>query len=102
MIQITESGEHLLFSVKVQPKASADRIVGEHAGMLKVSVTAAPQKGKANAAVIALLSKEIGLPKSRIEIVHGVTSRTKTLRIRGTTKEALSTLLKRAKNYTHS
>ncbi len=93
----------MLFEVKVQPRTGgADRIVGEHAGMLKLSVTAAPEKGKANAAVIALLSKEIGLPKSCIEIAHGVTSRTKTLRIRGTTKEALSTLLKRATNYTHS
>jgi len=79
--------------VRVQPKASANKILGEHAGALKVSVTAAPEKGKANAAVIALLSKELRVPKSWIEITRGETTRIKTLRIRGLTKESLSRLL---------
>jgi len=95
MIEIKESGEDSLFSVRVQPKASADKILGEHAGALKVSVTAAPEKGKANAALIALLSKALGVPKSSIEIVRGETSRIKTLRIRGITKQALAASLKR-------
>lgn len=93
MIEIRESGEGLIVSVRVQPKASANKILGEHAGALKVSVTAAPEKGKANAAVIALLSKELRVPKSWIEITRGETTRIKTLRIRGLTKESLSRLL---------
>jgi len=95
MIEIKESDQALLVSLRVQPKASANRILGEHDGALKVSVTAAPEKGKANAGVITLLSKELGIPKSSIEIVRGDTSRIKTLRIRGTTKQALAALLKR-------
>lgn len=93
MIDIKQSGEELLFSVRVQPKASADRIVGEHGGALKITVTAAPEKGKANAAVIALLSEKLGIPKSAIEIVRGETSRLKTVRIRGLTTESLSRLI---------
>jgi len=98
VIEIKKTRHELLFSVKVQPKASADRIIGEHGGALKVSVTVPPEKGKANAAVIALLSKKLGVPKSSIEIVRGETSRIKTLRVRGTTKEALSALLNAATN----
>lgn len=96
MIDIKQSGEELLFSVRVQPKASANKILGEHAGALKVAVTAPPEKGKANAAVVALLSEALGVPKSAVEIVRGRTSRTKTLRIKGLTKEILSQLLARA------
>jgi hypothetical protein len=93
MIEIRESREGLTLSVRVQPKCSADRIVGEHGGALKVSVTAAPEKGKANAAVIAFLSEKLAVPKSAIEIVRGETSRVKTVRIRGMTRESLLRLL---------
>ena len=96
MIDITEAGSGLLFLVKVQPKASANGILGEHAGMLKVGVTAAAEKGKANSALIASLSKVIGVPKSSIEIVRGETSRIKTVRVLGLRKEALSTVLERS------
>jgi len=95
MIELRESGQGVVLSVKVQPKAAADAIVGEYGGALKVAVTAPPEKGKANAAVIALLSKELGVRKSQIEIVAGRTTRLKTLRIRGLTKEALRRLLER-------
>jgi uncharacterized protein YggU (UPF0235/DUF167 family) len=59
-------------------------------------VTAAPEKGKANAAVVALLSETLGVPKSSIEIVRGDTSRNKTLRIRGLTASELRDLVERA------
>ncbi len=83
-------------SVRVQPKAPSNRIRDKHAGALTVSVTAAPEKGKANAAVIALLSKSLGISKSSIEILHGETSRTKTVRVSGLARNALSELLQRA------
>jgi uncharacterized protein (TIGR00251 family) len=89
MIEIRESRKGLIFPVRVQPKASANRILGEHNGALKIGVTAVPEKGKANAAVISLLSKELCVPKSAVEIVGGETSRLKTLRIHGLTRESL-------------
>ena len=95
MIEIKETGGNIVFSVRVQPKAKSDRVLGEHAGALKVAVTAPPEKGKANAAVVALLSRLLGVPKSSIEIVRGETSRVKTLRVQGVGKDALLELLGR-------
>ena len=57
----------------VTPKASRDAITGWHAGRLKVSVTAAPERGKANAAVISLLATSLGVAKSALKVVSGAT-----------------------------
>ncbi len=74
--------------IKVTPKASADRVQGwapdaEGGRVLKIAVTAPPEDGKANKAVIALLAKRLKLPKSAITIASGETSRRKTLLIDG-------------------
>jgi len=84
----TEIALGLKVAVRLTPKASRDRVEGTQAeadgGMvLKVSVTAVPEDGKANSALIKLLAKEWRLPKSAIEIVHGATDRRKTLFIGG-------------------
>ena len=52
-------------------------MTGIHAGALKVSVTAAPERGKANDAVVKLLAEALDLPKGSIEIVAGETSHDK-------------------------
>lgn len=65
--------------LRVHPKARRDAIVGVHAGALKVCVTAAPEKGKANDAVVKLLAKALGLPKGAVEVVAGETSQDKTV-----------------------
>ncbi len=75
-------------AVKVTPKASADRIQGwaeDEAGerVLKIAVTAVPEDGKVNKAVIALLAKRLKLPKSAITIASGETARRKSLLIDG-------------------
>ena len=75
-------------AVKVTPKASADRIQGwaeDETGerVLKIAVTAVPEDGKANKAVIALLAKRLKLPKSALTIASGETSRRKILLIDG-------------------
>lgn len=51
--------------------------------MLRVRVNAVPDKGKANAAVAALLAKALGVPKSAVSVVSGETSRMKTLEVVG-------------------
>ena len=72
--------------VKITPSARQNAIHGwetNDAGekYLRVSVTAAPDKGKANAALIKLLAKHFDLPKSAITLLRGETSRIKTLEI---------------------
>ncbi len=74
--------------LRVTPNAAADRIEGtEHrddgTAVLRVRVSAVPDKGKANAAVIALVAKAVGIPRSSIALVAGETARNKTLRLTG-------------------
>lgn len=77
----------LLLTLRVSPKASREVIAGVmptpdgHA--LKVCVTAPPDKGKANAAVAALLAKAFGVAKSSVAVVSGETDRRKIVRIAG-------------------
>ena len=79
--------------IRVVPRAKRNSIEVGDDGQVKVRVTAAPDRGKANGAVIALLSKRIGIPKRDIEIVRGHTARIKTVRVEGVTRdEALGKL----------
>lgn len=75
-----------MLAVRVTPKASANRIEAE-GGTLRVRVTAPPDKGKANKAVIELVAKALGVPRSAVEIVRGETGREKLLRIGGFAKD---------------
>lgn len=79
---VSISGDAVHLSLKVTPKASSDRIGGvvldaAEVAHLQVFVTAVPEDGRANAAVIKLLSKRWRLPKSAFEIVRGATDRWK-------------------------
>lgn len=72
-------------TVKVTPNAGDNRIslpgATGLAGILLVRVTATPENGKANAAVLKLLSKALGLPKTSLEIIRGNNARTKLIAI---------------------
>ena len=87
MINIREVEGGVVVSVKVQPNASRDRVVGEHGDQLKIAVTVAPEKGKANKVVIKVLSKLLGVKNSDIEILSGETSREKKVLIRNISEE---------------
>ena len=67
--------------LRVQPRARRSALERTADGALKAAVTAAPEDGKANAAVVALLAAAWRVPKSTIEIVRGGTAREKTLSI---------------------
>ena len=85
-----------LLAVRVTPKASHNEVTGLYTAAdggvsLSIKVTAAPDKGKANRAVIDLLAKKLGVAKSTLALVKGETDRNKTFQIsRNTTSlEAL-------------
>jgi uncharacterized protein YggU (UPF0235/DUF167 family) len=74
--------------VKVQPKArkaaiEAARDDGHGRMRLQVKVTAAPEDGKANAAVERLVAEALGIARNRVRVVQGVTDRAKRLGIEG-------------------
>lgn len=76
-IEWTEDARGIVVPLQVQPGGRKNEIRGEQAGSLKISVTAKPENGKANEAVIELLAKIWRLRKSQIHILSGETSRQK-------------------------
>ncbi len=79
--------------VKVVPGASRDRIAGLLGDALKVQVAAAPERGKANASVTALIARALGLATRDVSVVRGQTSPQKVLLIRGGRKAAVALAL---------
>lgn len=75
-------GADLVLAVRVQPRASRDRIEGPHDGRLKVRLTAPPVDGKANAHLIKVLAKAFGVAKGAVTLEAGQAGRDKRVRIR--------------------
>lgn len=69
--------DSVAFSVRVAPRASRARAMGVHDGALKLALTKPPVDGAANAALIKLLSKALGVSKGRVRIAHGEHARLK-------------------------
>jgi uncharacterized protein len=93
MLNITQHGADVLLDMKVVPKSSRDRIVGELDGALKVAVSAAPERGAANEAVRRLIAKALGLRVQQVTVESGHTNPRKTLRIAGTSVAAVQQLI---------
>ncbi len=83
MTSIRQVGDAVEIDVIVQPRASKEEIAGIQGGALKVRLTAPPVEGEANEALVRLVAKLAGLPRSAVTIVRGKTGRRKTLRILG-------------------
>ena len=92
---ITAHAEGAALAVRVQPKAKKNAVLGERAGMLRVSVTAPPEDGRANDAVLALLREHFNLQRSQIALLSGLTNRNKVILVRGVTPQQLSKLIER-------
>lgn len=84
-MRVTASGIGLV--VRLTPRAAVDEIVGlEAAGgrtILKARVRAVPEKGKANAALVKLIARWLGVPRTAVRCTAGARSRVKTLEIAG-------------------
>jgi len=80
-------GESCAIKVRVQPKSSRNQVDGFQDGALRIRVTAAPTEGQANAAVIAILAKTLGVSKSRLEIIRGHSSRDKVISVDALTEQ---------------
>jgi len=82
------SADGLTLTVRVTPNAGVDRIDGVEQRddgkiALRLRVAAVPDKGRANGAVVALLSKALRVPKSSIHVISGETARLKVLAVTG-------------------
>jgi uncharacterized protein len=86
-LALEERPDGIVVPVRAQPGARRSAIVGLHDGSLKVAVTAPPDKGKANAAIAAILAAAAGLPKSSVQQLTGLTSRQKKFLLPGADRQ---------------
>ena len=91
-MNVREHADGVSFDVLVQPRASREKLGPVHDGRLKVSVTSPPVDGEANAAVISVLAKALGVTRSAIEVTAGASSRRKTVKVAGVTRTAVEEL----------
>jgi uncharacterized protein (TIGR00251 family) len=91
VIQATDSG--VLVRLRVQPRASTERLEGVHGDQLRMRLTAPPVEGAANTACIVLLAKTLGVRRSQVQIRSGARSRDKLIHIEGITPEAAAAAL---------
>ena len=75
------------FTVKVHPRARRSAVTGRLGDAWKLDLTAPPAEGKANQECVRFLAELMGVPRARVRIVTGLTSRTKLVEIEGVTEE---------------
>jgi len=78
------------FTVKVHPRARRSAVTGRLGVAWKLDLTAPPVEGKANEECVRLLAEVVGVPRARVRIVTGLTSRSKVVEIEGVTEEEFS------------
>jgi uncharacterized protein len=79
--------------VYVQPRASKTELAGMHDGRLRIRLAAPPVDGAANAALSVFIADKLGVAKSRVRVVSGLTGRRKVIRIDSVTTEAVAAAL---------
>lgn len=94
---LQQNQDHILLRIKVTPNSSRTKISGKfidekNQKYLKINVAAAPTDGKANDELIKFFAKSLKISKSKIEILHGETSRIKIIKIHSTTQLSMPTI----------
>jgi uncharacterized protein len=87
---IADAPDGAILTVKVIPRAGRTQLAGTRDGALLVRLAAAPVDGAANAALIACLASTLDLPRSRIVLIAGETSRTKRVKVIGLSAAAVA------------
>jgi uncharacterized protein (TIGR00251 family) len=90
MIALIDHAEGVVLPVRAQPGARKAGVLGELAGALKVAVTAPPEDGRANKALVETLREALGVKRSQVKLLSGTTSREKRFLIRGVSKAELA------------
>jgi hypothetical protein len=98
MIELQTTAKGVILPVQAQPGARKNGITGVHAGRLKVAVTQAPEKGKANLALVKLLAESLGIKRSQITLLAGESSSRKKFLIAGIDRATLEQRLTTVSN----
>jgi len=93
MLEVQEREGTVIFSVRVQPRASKDEIAGEMGGALKVRLRAPAVEDRANEGLVEFLAQLLKTPRSAVRILSGERSRKKRIEIHGVTRQQILALL---------
>jgi uncharacterized protein len=96
-LKIIKKDGLLLFSVKVVPRSSKTQVAGIYNGMLKIKLSAVPEKGKANEALIDFLSDKLNIPKAYVTIISGLTSKIKQVSVKNVTQQTIDAIVSERK-----
>ena len=88
-LNIEKLNDTLVFLVKIVPASSKTSICGVLEGMLKIKISAPPQKGKANQSLMKFLAKKLGIKTRQISIISGLTNPVKKIRILNISEQLL-------------
>ena len=88
-LSVREADGGVVFVAKVVPGSSRTAVCGVLGGMLKVKVSAAPERGKANQCLLGFIARRLGVKKSAVVIVSGPSKPVKQIRVAGVTSETL-------------
>ena len=89
---IREKDGNCIIRCRIQPSASKTKIVGIYDNALKITLTAPPVDGKANKMLTQFMAKQLKLPKSKVSVIKGESSRSKTLLCKDITEKMVRDL----------
>lgn len=92
-VSLTRRSDGVVFGVRVAPSASRTAFLGFYGDRLKVSVSAPPEKNKANQALLEALSEWLNLPKGAFSVVGGHGTRDKIILVSGVEEHMLRSRL---------
>ena len=93
---LASHADGVILTVRAQPGARRNCVVGPHGAALKVAVMAPPDKGRANDALLKLLSEVLAIPQARLELISGPHSRDKKVLLKGMTLAGVAAVLAKA------
>ena len=96
-LKIVKKDGLLLFNIKVVPRSSKTQVAGIYNGMLKVRLSAVPEKGKANQALVNFLSEILNVPKANIAITAGLTAKVKQIAVKNVTQQDIDDIVSQSK-----
>jgi uncharacterized protein len=89
MSPISQKGDAVCLSVRVQPRSSKSGVAGMYGDQVKICLKSAPVDDAANRECCELLAKTLGVPRSSVSVMNGNASRSKVLKIEGVTPSAV-------------
>jgi len=89
-LAVQEINGGVVFTAKIVPGSSRTAVCGLLDEMLKIKVSAPPEKGKANKSLLDFLAKQLGVKRNAVSIISGKTSAVKSVQVLGISSEQLS------------